>query len=89
VFGASESSLIKLLKEYPEVVLEAARKYKPSHIANYLIKVCQAYNEFYQNCPIIKEKDDVKDARLLLCDATSKIIKDGLELLDIEVLEEM
>lgn len=84
-----ESSLVKILKEYSEIVKEAAEKYRPSAIANYLIKISQAFNEFYQNCPILKEKEDVKNSRLVLIDMTSRIIKDGLELLGIETLEEM
>lgn len=89
LFSEREISLIKTLKQYPVVVLEAAERYKLSAIANYLIKVCQQFNEFYQNCPIIKEQEDIKNARLLLSQATSLILKDGLSLLDIEVLEEM
>ncbi len=89
LYSEKEMSLIKLLKGYPEVVLEAASKYKISAVANYLIRVAQSYNEFYQSCPILKEKDGVKNARLLLCDATSRVLANGLSLLGIDVLEEM
>lgn len=89
LFNNKESSLIKALKEYREVILEATNKYKPSHLANYLIRICQLFNEFYQNSPILKEKKNIQEARLLLCYCTARIIKKGLELLDIETLEEM
>ncbi|MFW5704947.1 MAG: arginine--tRNA ligase [Nanoarchaeota archaeon] len=89
VFGEKEIALIKILKEFPEVLEEATLKYKISLIANYLIKICQGFNEFYQNCPINTSEEKVKKARLLLAENVSLIIAKGLELLDIEVLEEM
>ncbi len=89
IYSGNEISLIKKLGEFEEVILESADKYKPSHIANYLIAVCKLFNEFYQNNPILKEKKDVMNARLLLCVATSNVLKEGLRMLDIEVLEEM
>lgn len=89
LYGEKELQLIKILKEYPAILKEASDKYKISLIANYLSKVSQSYNDFYQNCPIIKEEEELKNARASLCQATSEIIKEGLNLLDIEVLEEM
>jgi arginyl-tRNA synthetase len=84
-----ETSLIKLLKEYPQIIQEASNKYKPSHIANYLIKVSQSFNEFYQNSPILNGDKELIEPRLELCSATSRIIKEGLDLLDIQTLDEM
>ncbi|MFW6285704.1 MAG: arginine--tRNA ligase [Nanoarchaeota archaeon] len=84
-----EKSLLKILKEYNDVVITASNKYKISLIANYLIKVCKNFNDFYQNYNILNSSDDLKEFRLVLSYCTSKILKDGLELLDIEVLEEM
>ena len=90
VFGEKEITLIKLLKEYKNIIDEASSKYKISAIANYLIKICKAFNDFYQNCSILKaDTKEQKKARLLLAKSTADMIKDCLELLDIEVLEEM
>jgi len=85
-----EMNLIKVLKEYNEVLVEAGNKYKLSLIPNFLIKLSQSYNDFYQNCHILNEENkELKDARLKLSLAVSNILKDGLSLLNIEVLEEM
>lgn len=89
LFGEREKSLIKLLKNYNDIVVESAIKYKISSIANYLIKVCQNFNDFYQNSNIINSDENLKNVLLVLCYATSKIIKDGLDLLDIDILDEM
>lgn len=89
IFSDIEKLLIKTLKEYPKILEEASTKYKISAIANYLIKLSQQFNEFYQNSNILKSNEKEKLAKLLLADSAAKIIKEGLELLDIEVLEEM
>jgi len=86
-FSDKEMNLIKILGEFNFVVEEAANKYKISAIANYLIKLCQAFNEFYQSEKVIGSENEQE--KLFAIDMTSKIIKLGLELLDIEVLEEM
>lgn len=89
LFDEKEVSLIKLLGDYKNVVLEAANKFKPSTISNYLIKVSQAFNEFYQSSNILREEENLKMARLILAQSTAIVIKKGLDLLDIETLEEM
>ncbi|MCA9459024.1 MAG: arginine--tRNA ligase [Nanoarchaeota archaeon] len=90
VLGEGESRLVKILKDYPLVLKDAGEKYKISAIANYLIKVCQAFNLFYQECPILKaDTEEIRNIRLLLAKYTSQLLMDGLGLLDIETLDEM
>lgn len=89
IYTKNEYELIKLLNNYSNIIQEAQEKYKISAIAQYLIKVCQAYNEIYQNYPIIKSEENVKMARLELSRQVQIVIKDGLELLGIKVLKEM
>lgn len=88
-FSDKEVSLVKLLGEYNEKVIDSSEKMKPSTIGNYLINVCSQFNEFYQNCPILKEEKQIKDNRLMLCYITSVVIKDALSLFKIEILNEM
>jgi arginyl-tRNA synthetase len=46
---------------------------------------------FYESCPILKDgvSEAEKNSRLQLCDATAAILKMGLEILGIEVMERM
>jgi arginyl-tRNA synthetase len=88
-YNDSEVQLIKQLGEFENAVLQAEEKYKPSAISNYLVRVCQSFNEFYQNNKIVGGDEDKLQSRLLLIESTSKVIKQGLELLGIETLEEM
>ncbi len=82
--------LIKEMKEYPLIIKEAAEKYKISLIPQYLLKLAQIFNEFYQNISILKEENEnKKNSYLLISYVLSIIIKDALKILNIDVLEEM
>ena len=56
---------------------------------NYLFELCQTFNRFYDQVPILKEKKEKKFSRLSLCALTEKSLKLSLELLGIESLERM
>jgi arginyl-tRNA synthetase len=90
VYGEYELALIKKLGEFSSVIKEASEKYKISHLANYVLRISQLFNEMYQNCPILKaETQELQIARLYLASITGRVIKEVLGLLSIEVLEEM
>ena len=84
-----ETELIKLLGKFPDVVEDAASSYKPSLIARYLIDLSQSFNEFYHIHQILKEKEELKNARILLIDSVRQVLKNGLNLLGIEAPEKM
>ena len=86
---AEEMALLKLLNDFPNIVAKAAATYKPHHLAQYLISLSQAFNEFYHKCPVISEQIQVMKARLLLVDCVRQVIENGLGLLGISAPEEM
>ncbi len=89
-FGLEEEkALIKLLYNFPEFVAKANETYKPHHLANYLISLAQAFNEFYHKCPVISELEHQMKARLLLVDSVRQVLDTGLGLLGIKAPEEM
>ena len=49
----------------------------------------EIFNDFYQNCPVLTEKPDIKNARLNLILAYKQTIKNALNLLGIEAPEMM
>ncbi|MFC1697923.1 arginine--tRNA ligase [Nanoarchaeota archaeon] len=81
--------LIILLGNYKKIVQKAADDYKPHIIARYLIELAQTFNEFYVKCPIVKEEDELKNARLSLISAIKQVIANGLSLLSIDAPDEM
>ncbi len=84
-----ELAAVKELYKFPEVVKKISVDYKPHHLANYLISLAQAFNEFYHKCPVISEQKHIMKARLLLVDSVRRVLEKGLELLGIEALREM
>lgn len=85
-----EIRLLKRLIKFPETIMESAKKYSPNLVCNYLFNLSQDFNAFYEAVPVLKEKrSDLKRRRLALVEATTQVIKNGLSLLGIEVLEKM
>jgi arginyl-tRNA synthetase len=82
-----EFELAKKLSQFPDVVLDAFNHLNPSLIATFAYQSCQKFNEFYQNCPVIKS--DKSAFRLALVEAFRQILRNALHLLGIEVVEEM
>ena len=80
----SEKRLALQLLEFPAAVVRAAEAYKPSVLADYLFQTAQLYSSFYQNSPILKSEEAVKNARLKLCALFGEVLKTGLNLLGIE-----
>jgi len=79
-----EKRLALQLLEFPGAVVRAAEAYKPSILADYLFQTAQLYSSFYQNSPILKSEESVRNARLRLCALFGEILKTGLSLLGIE-----
>ena len=84
-----EVALLRLLVRFEGVVREAAEKYAPNIICNYLYILAQAFNLFYQKLPILKETGAVRDLRLALTAGSGKVLRSGLELLGIKAPERM
>ena len=80
----SEKQLALQLLEFPGAVVRAAEAYKPSVLADYLFQTAQLYSSFYQNSPILKSEEQVKNARLKLCALFGDVLSTGLSLLGIE-----
>ena len=85
-----EISLIQHLNGFTAAVRQAGTDYNPSCIANYCYELVKEYNQFYHDFSVLKEEDEKKKlVRLALSEAVSKVVKNGLGLLGIEVPERM
>ena len=84
-----EKELLNLLGRFSETIKESGEKYDPSVLAKYLYELAKAFHGFYHSSPVLDTDKKTKQARLLLIHSTAEVIKKGLNLLGIEVLEEM
>lgn len=85
-----EISLLVLLYQFPQAVEQAANEFSPALVANYLFELAREYNQFYHELSILKEPDAAsRSIRLALSQLTSVVIKNGMEMLGIEVPEKM
>ncbi len=85
-----ESGLIKLLRRFEHVVLEAADTLNPSVIANYAYDLAKEFNQFYHDYSILGEKDfKVRSFRIALSEQSGKIIYESMRLLGIDMPERM
>lgn len=84
-----EHKLIRIIADFPMVVENAAKSYKPSIVAHYLLSLAQEFNEFYQFCPILQEKEGLREARIVVINGVRQVLKNGLALLGIEAIEKM
>lgn len=84
-----EHLLMKTLMRFPDVCSDAAKQYKPSLVARYLIELCQKTNEYYHKHHILKAEPARRDARLVLMAALQHVIRQGLALLNIAALDAM
>ena len=84
-----EIGLIKKLSAFPQIVEKTGNESRPNIVANYAYELAKQFNEFYHIHNILKEKQDIKNARLLLASCVRQTLKNSLNLLGIEVLERM
>jgi arginyl-tRNA synthetase len=89
-FSGEEEGVLRLLYRFPEVVREAAEKFSPNLLCNFVFDLAQRYNLFYNTNPVLKaETEEVQNFRLALTAAVAQVIKNGLSLLGIKTLERM
>ncbi len=68
----------------------ALREFRPNILTQYLFQTANCYSTFYENCPVLKEPDPaLRQSRLLLCELTGRVVKQGLDLLGIRTCERM
>lgn len=80
----SEVNLIELISRLPEEVQRAARDLKPSLIASYAYDLAKAFNDFYNQCQVIKAEGSTRESRLRLVEASRLTIEGVLKLIGIK-----
>jgi len=85
-----EIALIRMMYDYPDILIEASRTLNPSLIANFLYELAREFNQFYHDHSVLSaETEGQISQRLYILEAAGNMIETGMELLGIEVPERM
>jgi arginyl-tRNA synthetase len=85
----AEFSLAKHLLNFGLVLEAVAQEYRPNFLCNYLYDLAGSFTTFYEKCPVLKSEHAVRESRLILCILTAQVLRQGLNILGIETLEQM
>jgi arginyl-tRNA synthetase len=85
-----EVQLLQKLIEFPAEVEGAVRDLNPSKIAVHIFETAKAFNQFYNKHQVLQaDGAPLASARIELIKATATVLKNGLGLLGVDVLENM
>jgi arginyl-tRNA synthetase len=86
----AERALAIGLLQFSEALDSTVAEYRPHLLTAYLFEVANRYSTFFEQCPVLKAPDEAtRNSRLLICDLTARTLRQGLELLGIQVVEKM
>ncbi len=84
-----ERLLFNTLLQFHRVLEDARTGHMPHVLANYLYSLCQDYNAFYNEEPILKAPEPARTLRVFLTLLTADVLKVGAGLLTIHVPDRM
>lgn len=86
----TELALIKQLYNFESMIYAAYRNLNPGMLTNYLFGLTSKFSQFYSAESILNTEDiNLKKARLALIDKTAIVIKNCLNLLGIDVVNQL
>ncbi len=84
---SSEIALGLHLLRFEEVLQLVVEELLPHRLTDYLYQLAEKFHAFFRDCRV--EGAAEQNERLLLCEITSKVLKQGLTLLGLKVVERM
>ena len=85
----TELDLAKHILRFSDTLEAVLADDKPNWLTGYLYELAGKFSVFYANCPVIQSVEPTRSSRLVLCRLTADIMKRGLNLLGIDVIEQM
>ena len=86
----AERALGLELLRFGEALDLAVADYRPNQLTAYLFELANRYSTFFEHCPVLRaDSDELRQSRFLLCDLTARTIRQGLDLLGINVVDRM
>ncbi len=84
-----ERALALALLWFPVALDEMLATYSPHKLCGHLFEVASAFTTFYENCRVLVDDEAVRESRLMLCDTSARVLRQGLAFLGIEAPERM
>ena len=84
-----EIALAKHLLNFGLTLEAVAEEYRPNFLCNFLFELAGKFTSFYENCPVLKADATTRASRLELCNLTARVLRQGLETLGLETVEQM
>jgi arginyl-tRNA synthetase len=85
----SESELLRKLAFLPEEIAGAALAREPHRLTRYVLDLAALFHKFYDSCRVLGAEPEVRDARLVLVDATRIVLRNALGLVGVSAPERM
>jgi arginyl-tRNA synthetase len=87
---SAERALAVKLLQFAASVESVATSLEPHRLCTYLYELAALYHQFYEKCPVVSAPDEAtRSSRLALSKLTASVLKQGLDLLGIAVVEQM
>ncbi len=83
----SEISLGLHLAQFQEALDQLANELLPNRLTDYLYILAEKFNAFFRDCRV--EGAPEQDARLLLCEVTARVLRQGMDILGLVAVNKM
>ena len=83
----SEVALAVAARQFGEALADMDEELLPNRLTDYLFHLAEKFHAFFRDCRVLESEQ--QESRLLLAELVGRIIKQGLDILGIGVLERM
>ena len=89
--SSDERNLLIQIMDFERMILSACENHAPDLLANYAYDLCQLANNFYHNCPILRDDLDAKTkaGRLYIAKLTFDTLAKAIDLMGLQIPDEM
>lgn len=83
----SEIRLGLHLLRFGEIIEMITRDLLPNRLTDYLYELAEKFNVFFRDCQVVGSEEE--SSRLVLCELTARVLKQGFDILGLKVVERM